>query len=299
MKFVSPAIFLVAKSVPQDDAIRDWLLHIGCDNDVAERFATGGNKTNGERIIELAGRRCYLAFQPEKLNPNVTKIREDIAVYCENILKQKHGSVLTHVWFSFGMEGISRVMTAELNRHGVGSAISEGSMRYIAFNNIPFVETPAMKLTDEDLNDPDYVWYMKHATSDDNLAGHTDSIAVKKQLTRELFEWKMRMDEDFYVRFRSIWWKELQPSSTFRDKKHLTSLGRRGISMGVATGGMWSYNIRSLRHLITMRSAESAEEEIAVVAVMMLQKMMLEEPVLFGDFHQNEKGFWEPIYEKV
>lgn len=288
---------MVAKTVPVNDEIKKWLLHIGCDPDVAERFAAEGEKTNGERLVELAGRRCYLAFQPEKLNPNVTRIREDIAAYCENILAQAHGSVLAHVWFSFAIEGVSRVMTAELNRHGIGSAISEGSGRYISYTDIPFAEVPSLRLTEDDKNDPQYLEYER--TSWDKDVSHLKSTAVKKQQTRELIERKIREDESYYNEFRAIWYEELKASSTFLLKKHLTSLGRRGISMGVASGGVWSYNIRSLRHLITMRASEAAEEEICEVAVKMLQIMMREEPILFGDFKQNESGFYQPKYVKV
>lgn len=297
MRFVKPAIFLIAKSKPQSDSIRDWLLHIGCDTDVAEKFAAGDGKADGERIVELAGRRCYLAFQPEKLNPNVTKIRESIIDYCRNILKSKHGSVTAHASFTFAIEGISRVMTAELNRHAIGAAISEGSMRYIRFTDIPFVETPLLTITAEDKQDPEYNTYME--SSFDGDVSHLRSLAVKKQRTRELFRESTLHAEKVYSLFQEIWAEELRPDSTFIDKKHVTSLGRRPIPMGVATGGVWTYNIRALRHICEMRASEAAEEEICVVAVMMLKTMMKEEPSLFGDFKEDANGFWIPEFSKI
>ena len=198
MRFVKPEVFLIAKSAPDDVEIRRWLDALGCDEGVSERYANGrprlisgvpegAVKSTGERIVELAGRRCYLAFQPGKLNPNVQRIREDIADYCENILKSGHGSVLEHVNFTFAIENVSRVFTGEMNRHRAGMAISEGSMRFIRYTDIPIVETPLLTLTPEDKADIQYIEYMKHVLPVFEDISHLTSIAVKKQRTREAF----------------------------------------------------------------------------------------------------------------
>ena len=58
-------------------------------------------------LIALAGKRCYLSFEPG-LNKNVNKIREDYAVYFDNILASGHGSVCEHSVFSFAIENVTR-----------------------------------------------------------------------------------------------------------------------------------------------------------------------------------------------
>ncbi len=277
MRFVKPAVFLIAKTLPKDSEILTWLKHVGCSDEVAKHYAFADvAKKPAERVIELAGRRCYLSFTPG-LNPNVTKIREDIAEYLNNVMDSGHGSVLEHVTFTFAIEGVSRVFTGEMNRHRAGVAISEGSMRYIKYNDIPMVETPMLEANEED--------------------GH--ALQVKKVLTKQLFKRMFEQDEEGYKEFCEIWKDELAPESTFTWKKHLTSLGRRFIGMGVATGGIWTFNVRALRHMVTMRCSEAAEEEIAVVAGLILERMMKVEPILFGDFFKNDKGYWTPKYEKV
>lgn len=296
MRFVKPEVFLIAKSKPDDDEIRRWLTHINCPPGTVAKYANGIGKKDGERIVELLGRRCYMSFDPG-MNPNVTKIREDIADYCTNILRSRHGSVLAHVSFTFTIEGVSRVLTGELNRHAVGAAISEGSMRYIRYTDIPLVETPLLTITDEDKQDPEWQEYT-NASSGENIA-HLKGTAVKKQRTRELFKRMFEIDEGGYREFCEIWAEELRPESKFRDKKHVTSLGRRFIGMGVATGGGWTYNIRALRNICEQRCSEAAEEEIAVVAGKMLEIMMREEPSLFHDFHLNDSGYWTPQFSKV
>ena len=66
---------------------------------------------------------------------------------------------------------------------------------------------------------------------------------------------------------------------------------RRIVPMGVATGGVWSFNLRALRHVFTMRCSPAAEEEILLVASMMFDKMVETEPLFFKDFYKEE-GFW-------
>lgn len=292
MRFVRPEVFLIAKTNVLDDGVKEWLewLHVGkvTIEQFLERFKLDGDplrklndiptvpKTPAERLIELAGRRCYMSFEVG-LNPNVTQIRKEISDYIKNILKSGHGSVLEHYSFTFAIEGVSRVFTGEMNRHRAGMAISEGSMRYIRYEDIPMVETLMLRITEEDSHD----------------------LIVKKSKTRSLFQRMFEADEVGYREFCEIWKEELAPDSKFAMKKHITSLGRRIIGMGVATGGVWTGNVRALRHLLAMRTSEAAEEEIFEVAVMMLKIMMKAEPVLFGDFSMDEKGFWGPEYVKV
>ena len=302
MKFVQPEVFLIAKSTVQDAEVAEWLRRLGCSEQTISNYGDTRDshglslKTNGERLIEMAGRRCYLSFQPD-LNPNVTRIRADITEYCENILRQSHGSVLEHASFTFAIEGVSRVFTGEMNRHRAGVAVSEGSMRYIRFNDIPCTQTPLLTITDTDKEDDDYKKY-ERMNMDGNILS-LNSVAYKKARTREVFERLFGFAEMCYSDLQCIWYDELKPESTFKWKKHITSLIRRIIPMGVATGGVWTMNIRALRHICAMRCSEAAEEEIALVAGKMLEIMMREEPSLFGDFHLNEKMYWTPKYAKV
>ncbi len=270
MKWVKPEVFLIAKTVVQEDAIHAWLKRVGCDDEIAGKYAYNNHalsnfvKTNAERLIELAGRRCYLSFEPG-LNPNVKKIREDITEYLTNILKSGHGSVLEHASYTFAIEGVSRVFTGEMNRHRAGVAISEGSMRYIRYNDIPIVEVQSIN-------------------------GMLETKFVIKEIVEKI--------ERAYELLVSMW-KDVLEGREFAGKKHITSMLRRIIPMGVATGGVWTFNVRSLRHMLTMRASEAAEEEIALVAGKILEIMMREEPVLFGDFRVQDNGFYKPTYNKV
>ena len=280
MRFVKPKVFLIAKTCVIHSTVIEWLQHLGCSSLMIDRLSNYvvNSKTDAERLIELTGRRCYMSFEPG-MNPNVQKIREDIKVYIENILASGHGSVLEHVTFTFAIEGVSRVFTGEMNRHRAGVAISEGSMRYIRYDDIPIVDVPSIQ---EVLKDS-----IAYSNVDD-----------KRGESRALIESCVKYVESFYKDLVNTW-KDVLDGREFKGKKHITSMLRRIIPMGVATGGVWTMNVRALRHICALRTSEAAEEEIAIVAGMILEIMMKEEPVLFGDFAKDEKGYWKPKYEKV
>lgn len=279
MRFVKPEVFLIAKTAVQSREIERWLNHLGVDPTTVLKYSQSSAKTDAERLIELAGRRCYLSFVPG-LNPNVHKIREDITDYLTNVLRSGHGSVLEHATFTFAIEGVSRVFTGEMNRHRAGVAISEGSMRYIRYNDIPIVDVPSIQLCD------------------DPTGLVTQYFERERTVSRSTIKYCVEQIEQFYANLVNTW-KDVLEGKEFAGKKHITSMLRRIIPMGVATGGVWTFNVRALRHMLTMRCAGAAEEEIALVAGKILEIMMKEEPVLFGDFQKDENGYWKPTFVKV
>src|SRR5207237_9732079 len=97
----------------------------------------GTHRTEGQALIEFAGRICYESYEPG-LNPNVTRIREDPADYFRNIVSRGDGSILEHSAVSFGICHVSRITTHELVRHRVGTAVSQESLRYVRPPEIGF-----------------------------------------------------------------------------------------------------------------------------------------------------------------
>lgn len=268
-------VFLIGQSRTNDGQIDEWLTHLDVSTEARERLFYSDDKTDGEKIVECAGRRCYKSFEP-KLNPNVTKIREDIGEYIENILRVGHGSVIEHATFTFAIENVTRVFTGEMNRHRAGMAISEGSMRYIRYTDIPYWVPMSIR----------------------ENKGDSEHLATQKAQSRLIFDSAFRSAESFYRELLYIWQDELDEKSQFKAKKEITSMMRRIIPMGVCTGGIWTGNLRALRHIFNMRCAESAEEEILHVACAMLKLMQEAEPNFFKDF-KNVEGYWRPKYAKV
>lgn len=300
-------IFNIARSQVDREEVKRWLDFIGTPEDF--ELPDDSAISNPALLVALAAKRCYKSFDPS-MNSNLTQVRKDWVDYLDNVMKQRHGSVLEHAVHTFAFENVSRVFTAEMNRHRAGWAISEGSLRFIRFSeDLPYWEPDSIKGPDvlakperiplgewsfDDLYD---VLTREDEGPDIRLALST--VEQKNHATRILLARQFEDQQVWYKVLEAIWKDELAPGSTFKRKKELTSLFRRGIGMGVATGGVWSGNVRALRHVMTMRCEPAAEEEILHVFSRVAKMMVEKEPALFGDFHLTESGHWAPKYNKI
>lgn len=269
---VDIGIFNTGRTMVDRKEVRRWLDYLG----VSDFDIPGPEEMSDPALlVALEAKRCYMSFQPG-LNPNVTKVRSDYVEYLENVIRSRHGSVLEHAYYTFNIEGVSRVFTAEMNRHRAGWAISEGSMRFIRYDTIPY-------------------WL---PTSLVDAPGDDADLLDRKARSRDLFDRQFRLMEAGQAEWNAIW--EMDGGSrNFSYKKAVTSAGRRLIGMGVATGGGWSGNIRAVRHVLASRSAPEAEEEIFHVFSRVGDYMIEREPMLFGDFRRTEGGGWVPEFWKV
>ncbi len=95
-----------------------------------------------EKVIAIAARLCYSKSNINDLKKNFTD--EKVKNFIKKILTLGHESVLEHVTFTFGIEGISRACSHQLVRHRIAS-YSQQSQRYISFDNIEYVIPDTIK----------------------------------------------------------------------------------------------------------------------------------------------------------
>lgn len=83
-----------------------------------------------EKVIEQAGRTCYLSFD---------RIEEDSdAAFIKRLLKMGHESPLEHACATFRVRNCSRAMTHQLVRHRLMS-VSQQSQRYVDEDRFAYV----------------------------------------------------------------------------------------------------------------------------------------------------------------
>lgn len=261
MRSVEPEVFIVSRPSLDYDELARYLAEVGGESWL-ERLDRGD--LDAQNLAEFAGRLCYRSFEPG-LNPNVVRIRENQDDYLRNILASAHGSVLEHVSFSFVLHNVSRVLTHELVRHRPGVAVSQESLRFVRLDELPF-------------------WFPEWAREDDELMKR--ATAVLEQLE----QFQLWMGEHFGLDEEGV---------PFSEKKHRTSFMRRFAPEGVATGLVWTANVRTLRHTIEARTAAGAEEEIRLLFQRIGELMRKEAPALFGDYTVEEGGAWVPGWRKV
>ena len=259
MRETSPTVHLLARPSLDVEGARGYLDAAGGASWLDRRLAEPRN--DAELLVELAGRACYRSWEPG-LNPNVTRVRTDQREYFANILASAHGSVLEHASWSFAFRDVSRVFTHELVRHRAGSAFSQESLRYVRLTDIGFRVPPALEPLREQVV---------------SVVEQLEELQV--DAAREL-----GLDDD---------------GVPFAVKKEVTSALRRLAPLGLSTDIVWTANARTLRHVIEMRTAPGAEEELRLVFGLVAELMLREAPGLFQDFARADDGSWVPEFRKV
>jgi thymidylate synthase (FAD) len=262
LRETTPAVFLIARPSIDLDGMRGYLESVGGESWLDRRIEEASGAPNpGEQLVEFSGRLCYRSWEPG-LNPNVTRIRTDQREYFENILRSAHGSVLEHASYSMVFRNVSRVFTHELVRHRAGSAFSQESLRYVRLTDIGFRVPPALEPVRQQVVD----------------------------IVERLEEFQVSAAEALGID---------EPDVPFHVKKEVTSALRRLAPIGLSTDIVWTANVRTLRHVLEMRTAPGAEEELRLVFDQVGRLMQAEAPNLFQDFHRDDEGSWVPDYRKV
>ena len=262
MRSVEPEVFLVARPKVDYDAMAAYLREVGGERWL-ERIDRDQLGNDAQDLAEFAGKMCYRSWEPG-LNPNVRKVRDDQDAYLQNILRQQHGSVLEHVSFTFVLHNVSRVMTHEVVRHRPGTAVSQESLRYVRLDELPF-------------------WFPDWAREDAELMKRATALLTELEQFQQWMAGHFGLDDD---------------DTKMHEKKAKTSFMRRFAPEGLATGLVWTANIRTLRHTIEARTDQGAEEEIRLVFGKIGELMRAEAPALFGDYTVTD-GTWLPGWRKV
>ena len=86
-----------------------------------------------EETIALGAKLCYSKSEIEDLRGKVEA--KDQSAFIEKLMNMGHESVLEHVTFTFGIEGVSRVLLAQITRHRIGASFSVQSQRYVSYKD--------------------------------------------------------------------------------------------------------------------------------------------------------------------
>jgi thymidylate synthase (FAD) len=262
MHETTPSVFLLARPSIDIEGMRGYLQDVGGESWLERRLEEAPEAPNGgELIVEFGGRACYRSWEPG-LNANVTKVRTDQREYFANILRSAHGSVLEHANYSFALRNVSRVFTHELVRHRAGSAFSQESLRYVRLTDIGFRVPEALEPVREQV------------------------LAIVEKLE----EFQLSAANELGIDEQGV---------PFHVKKEVTSALRRLAPLGLSTDIIWTANARTLRHVIEMRTAAGAEEELRFVFDKIARMMQSVAPGLFQDFARADDGSWVPEHRKV
>ena len=97
---------------------------------------------NPEELVAKSAKLCYSSVGVNEIADKLTD--EEIERFVQDIVNINHESVLEHISFTFGVEGISRITEIQLVRHRHAS-YSIQSGRYVNRDNPEFVVPPKIE----------------------------------------------------------------------------------------------------------------------------------------------------------
>ncbi len=212
--------------------------------------------SEAERLVEIAGRLCYMSFAKPRPGGNKS--------YVGHILEVGHGSVLEHAVFSLLITGVSRSLTHELVRHRAGFGFSQLSQRYVDESECAFVLPPGIKK--------------------DEFNGYT----------YDLWEQSCKESQIMYSKLASLLQDESIQDATLRRKK-AREAARSVLPNCTETKIFVTGNARAWRHFVELRGSIHADAEMQRLAVAVMKKLQDAAPNIFGDYEVTQEGVTTPF----
>lgn len=201
-----------------------------------------------ERLVALAARLCYSPATIGDLREDIS--RKDVRGLIRRVLSMGHASVLEHVTFTFGVEGISRAASHQLVRHRIAS-YSQQSQRYVAAE-FGYVEPQTIR--GKRVRDPD-------TTAAPRRARETAPLLHAR------FEEHMKSSAKLYADM-------VKAGIPAEDARFV-------LPNATETKILVTMNARELHHFFSLRTCRRAQWEIRAMAMEMLRVAKEKAPLLF------------------
>lgn len=194
---------------------------------------------NPEEVIAMGAKLCYSKSDIAALQEKIES--KDQSAFIKKLINMGHESVLEHASFTFGIEGVSRALLAQITRHRVGASFSVQSQRYVSYENgFGYIIPPKIAALGEE--------------------------AVKK------YQKQMNTIEGWYKDWQEALGKTGEGSN--EDARFV-------LPNACETRMEVTMNVRELRHFFELRMCSRAQWEIRALATQMHRLCMTVAPRLF------------------
>ena len=100
-----------------------------------------------EKLIAASAKLCYSKVGIDEILDGLNE--ERVSRFLEMLMELGHESPIEHVSFTFGVEGVSRVLTHQLVRHRIGCSYSQQSQRYVKLDQFEYIIPPQIAAIEE------------------------------------------------------------------------------------------------------------------------------------------------------
>lgn len=209
-----------------------------------------------ELHIAAAAKLCYSPSSIEDIKEGLTE--DKVTSFIDMLTDLGHESPIEHATFTFGIEGVSRALLAQITRHRIAS-FSVQSQRYVSEENFEYIVPPAIAAIPE----------------------------AKEEFIRAMEE-----DQRHYERITNILTEKHKNDLIAKGKnekaayriaqKQAIEDARFILPNACATKMVVTLNARSLMNFFELRGCSRAQWEIREVAIQMLRLVKKVAPHLFA-----------------
>lgn len=209
-----------------------------------------------ETVVAAAAKLCYAKSDIQGLFDKLTP--EKTAAFIEHLSSLGHESPIEHVSFTFGIEGVSRALLAQITRHRIAS-YSVQSQRYVEKADFPYITPPEIAAIPE---------------------------------AEALFREEMAHDAEVYEKLRAILLEKHtaenlaagmnEKDAAFAASKKANEDARFVLPNACDTRMIVTMNARSLYNFFSLRCCARAQWEIRQLATEMLRLVKGVAPKLFA-----------------
>ncbi|MBQ8742124.1 MAG: FAD-dependent thymidylate synthase [Clostridia bacterium] len=211
---------------------------------------------DADKIVSAAAKLCYAKSDIGTLMDGLTP--EKVAEFLDTLTRLGHESPVEHASFTFGIEGVSRALLAQITRHRIAS-FSVQSQRYVEKSGFDYITPPEIASIPE---------------------------------AAELFEQEMKHDAEVYSRLRELLIEKHKAAfiaEGMDEKEASRAAGKKAnedarfvLPNACDTRIIMTMNTRSLYNFFELRCCNRAQWEIRALAIEMLKLVKGVAPLLFS-----------------
>ncbi len=211
---------------------------------------------DAEKLIAAAAKLCYAKSDIDTLYENLTP--EKVETFLKMLEDLGHESPVEHASFTFGIEGVSRALLAQITRHRIAS-FSVQSQRYVSKTDFSYILPPEIEKIPEAKSE--FIAAMEEdARHYESLREKLTAVHLKSNLEAGMNEAEAKRAAE----------------------KKANEDARFVLPNACDTRIIMTMNVRSLHNFFRLRCCNRAQWEIRELAVAMLKEVREVCPLLFG-----------------
>ena len=211
---------------------------------------------DAEKTIAAAAKLCYAKSDIDTLTENLTP--EKVESFLHMLEDLGHESPVEHASFTFGIEGVSRALLAQITRHRIAS-FSVQSQRYVSKTDFTYITPPEIEACPE---------------------AKEEFIAAMEEDARHYESIRQKLMARHYETNLANGMPEAEAKRAAEKKANEDA--RFVLPNACDTRIIMTMNVRSLYNFFRLRCCTRAQWEIRELAIEMLKLVREVCPLLFG-----------------